>query len=1452
MTTPTLAVAGSESSARIWFRRRLRTTTGAARRASVLGLLAIAGMLVVPTIVPQARRAIARAHAHGIPAALVRAIHARLGPGPIALGHAPLSSGIEPAAGGWKAKASAGSLAARIAPDGMVSARLGSSDAVSLTPVGLSSPGAFTRLSTGKAQFRDGRLVIGLGPATGAYQLTAGGLEQRFTVNRALSRNAQQLTLRFSSPVRWRSIRAGSAIVPSGVGDGHLAYAGLRVTDARGRLLRSHFALTARGPAIVTDTENAAYPITIDPTWTTTSVPTTTLNLGIQAGYATALSEDGNTALVGAQGAAYIFHASAEGSWASSSTPTATLTDGSDSQDALGDGTSVALSSDGTTALIGDPGANNGNGVVYVFSVSSEDSWESSSTPTATLTPSSYGLFGWSVALSSDGTTALIGAIAVNSGAGAAYVFHASAEDAWTSGSTPAATLTNTSGAAGDQIGEAVALSSDGTTALVGANFANGGTGAAYVFHTSAADAWVSSSTPTATLTNSSGSANDNFGSSVALSSDGTTSLISAGGAGAAYVYNVSAENAWASSAAPNATLTDSADDLGGPVALSSDGTTALIGGTDAAYIFHASAEGSWTSSSTPAAMLTSSSGSLGSSVALSSDGTTALIGDEGANDGAGAADVFHASGEGSWATSSTPDATLTGPSGPGGEYGYSVAVSSDGTTALIGAVGVNSGTPGAAYVFRASAEGSWASSSTVAAALTNSSGSAGDNLGSSVALSPDGTTALIGATGVNSGAGAAYVFHVSSEGSWASSSTPTATLTNSSGSPGDQLGSSVALSSNGTTALIGAAGINIFPGAAYVFHAAAEGSWTSSPTPTATLANSSGSTGDNLGSSVALSSDGTTALVGATGVNAYTGAAYVFHASAQDAWTSSPTPTATLTNSSGSTDGQFGASVALSSDGTTALIGAPLVNLHEGAASVYHVSSQGSWASSSTPTATLTKSSASPDDQLGSSVALSPDGTIALIGAIGFNGGTTGNGGAGAAYVFQASAEDAWASSSTPTATLTNGPGSFGDHLGSAVALSSDGTIALIGADSANGGAGGAYVFSPPSTTYTLTADTSGSGTGTVTTTDGAINCGSSCTSTYGSGSGVTLNAQPGLNSTFTGWSGGGCSGTGSCTIAISEDTSVTATFTFVAPPKNLTVSVTGTAGGVSSSPAGISCPGACAADFTPGTTVTLTATPASGGTFAGWSGPACRVTITGACAVTSMATPQTVSATFTAATVLPQEGLSVSLAGTGTGSVSSSPTGIACPGTCGASFSQGTVVTLTASPASGATFAGWSGAGCSGTGTCNVSMSSAQTVTATYTAISAKPSCTLVPQGGRVAVPAKPSKKHPLSGALKVAVRCDQPAAAKLTVTITAATKPPPRKKRGKSTTFTIHAIKATVTAGKTDTVSVKLPKSAVAALEAGARESVLFALTATNANGVGTATAKIARLKLVRTST
>ena len=78
-----------------------------------------------------------------------------------------------------------------------------------------------------------------------------------------------------------------------------------------------------------------------------------------------------------------------------------------------------------------------------------------------------------------------------------------------------------------------------------------------------------------------------------------------------------------------------------------------------------------------------------------------------------------------------------------------------------------------------------------------------------------------------------------------------------------------------------------------------------------------------------------------------------------------------------------------------------------------------------------------------------------------------------------------------------------------------------------------------------TLTVSDSGTGSGTVISSPSGISCGTTCSGTYNSGTAVTLTATAGANSTFAGWSGGGCTGTGTCSLSVNANTTVTATFT-------------------------------------------------------------------------------------------------------------------------------------------------------------------------------------------------------------------------------------------------------------------------------------------------------------------
>jgi len=193
-------------------------------------------------------------------------------------------------------------------------------------------------------------------------------------------------------------------------------------------------------------------------------------------------------------------------------------------------------------------------------------------------------------------------------------------------------------------------------------------------------------------------------------------------------------------------------------------------------------------------------------------------------------------------------------------------------------------------------------------------------------------------------------------------------------------------------------------------------------------------------------------------------------------------------------------------------------------------------------------------------------------------------------------------------------------------------------------------------------------------------------------------------LLTAFTGCGGGGNAG------GSGENNSNPQTVT-------LTVTTTGTGSGqVTTSDGKIQCGAGslkCSADYSPGTTLTLTEIPSNGASFGSWSGcvatgSQCGITVTSS---------TTVSASFTASAIT--YSLTITEGGAGSGSVTTSDGKINCShgsGTCTASYSGGSSVTLNATSASGSSFGGFSGA-CTGTASpCSIVMNSSQNVAATF----------------------------------------------------------------------------------------------------------------------------------------
>jgi hypothetical protein len=608
-------------------------------------------------------------------------------------------------------------------------------------------------------------------------------------------------------------------------------------------------------------------------------------------GRSVAISNDGNTILVGGSddngsiGAAWVWVRSA-GVWSQQG---AKLT-GASPVGTPQQGRAVALSGDGNTAMVGGWSDNSNQGAVWVWTRSA-GTWTAQGSKMVGTGGTATGQQGWSVSLSYDGNTAAVGANADNAWVGAAWIWTRSGSTWMQQGNKLVGTAV-----ANSKIGFSVSLSADGNKVAVGgAGDPGTGVGATWIF-TRSGTTWTQFGSK---LIASDGSATPGQGESVSMSGDGTTLSVGGSGdtsgTGAVWIWTAPA-NAWTQQGTSlRVTGNTGALYRQVTVSISGDGNTAIAGVPQdnapggSVWAFTRS-NGVWSQQAGP--FTCSGVGYLqdaGLSVALSTDGTTAIIGvpTEGSN---GAVCMYTHSGS-TWTQQSVfnQSGNIT--------LGFAVAISSDGNTAVGGC-----GTCEGVLVWTRTGT-TW----TQQGSKLLGSGASSAHQGNAVALSADGNTLLVGGPYNSANTGAAWVW-TRSAGLWTQQG---AKLVGSGFQAMSQLGWSVALSSDGNTALVGASGYsNNLIGAVGVW--VRNGTiWSQQAGP---LVGTGGSGTPNQGISVALSAYGNTAVVGGSNDTGGIGAIWIWTRSG-NTWTQQGSKSVG-TQQTGVN--QQGLSVAVSGDGST------------------------------------------------------------------------------------------------------------------------------------------------------------------------------------------------------------------------------------------------------------------------------------------------------------------------------------------------------------------------------------------------------------------------------------------------------------------------------------------------------------------------------------------------------
>lgn len=773
----------------------------------------------------------------------------------------------------------------------------------------------------------------------------------------------------------------------------------------------------------------------------------------MRMGNSASISADGSTAILGAwgentdQGAAFVFIKTA-GVWSEQVKLVGTGNIGAANQ-----GNSVAISADGNTAIVGGPADNGNIGAAWVFTRSG-GIWtqQSKLVGTGNVGTSHQG---WSISISADGNTAIMGGYRDNTNQGAAWIFTRTA-GIWTQQGNK---IVGSGGSAAANQGHSVSISANGNTALMGGPRDNGNMGASWIFVRSG-NSWSQQGSK---LVGTS-SANSQHGDAVALSADGNTAVI--GG----YVDNGHIGSAWFftrtgttwSQQGDKITSGITNDQFASAVGISADGNTALIGAPGPNALLGATAtNGSgrvytrkgdlWT---LEPYILKGSDGILaqmGTSAALSADGKTGILGANPDNSGLGAG----------WTFTHTSPPVITSFSPQSGPVGTLITITGSNllnpTALMIGgktAIAVsNTGTNLVAMLMPDAVTGELSVSTTAGTAISSSKFTllptlapntqqgaklvGTDNIGSSregasISISADGNTAVAGALFDNSNQGAAWVY-TRLNGTWSQQ----AKLVGLNNIGAARQGGAVSISADGNTIIIGGNADNGNIGAAWVF-TRTNGVWSEQTKLIAT-----GNIGNaGIGTSVSISADGNTAILGGTTDNTSQGAAWIF-TRRNGVWTQK-----TKLIGTGNTGAAHqGGSVFISADANTAILGGYSDDANKGAAWIF-TQTAGTWTQQGNKL--VGTGTADPTAMQGTSVSLSADGNTAIVG------GPADNGDKGATWVYTRVGA-IW--SQQGTKLLGN------DFIGSAnqgysVTLSADGNVAMVGGYLDNGNSGATWVY--------------------------------------------------------------------------------------------------------------------------------------------------------------------------------------------------------------------------------------------------------------------------------------------------------------------------------------------------------------------------------------------------------